>query len=96
MLGRVQYMGLEREYNSNIITGATKYSPSLYSDSIAIRYCRNLSDDFPISKKMELLAIDDFSYVLIENDKSTIYGSAYIIKDGIVTQINENDNILDL
>lgn len=51
---------------------------------------------FPISKKTELLAIDDFSYVLINNGKSTIYGSAYIIKNGVVTQISENDNILDL
>ncbi len=50
----------------------------------------------PYSYKKEILAIDDFSYVLIDNGKNTIYGSAYIIKDGVVEQINNNENILDL
>lgn len=68
MLGRVQYMGLEREYNSNIITGATKYSPSLYSDSIAIRYSRNLSDDFPISKKIFMHSITNDKAEIADNE----------------------------
>ena len=64
MLGRVQYLGLEREYDSNTITGATKYSPSLYGDSVAVCYSRELSDDFSISRKL-------FIYSMI-NDKTEI------------------------
>lgn len=50
----------------------------------------------PHSYKKEILALDDFSYVLIDNGKNTIYGSAYTIKDGVVEQINSNENTLEI
>ena len=50
----------------------------------------------PESYNIEILAIDDYSYVLIENGEKTIYGSAYILKNGTIKQINENNNILEL
>lgn len=68
MLGRVQYMGIEREYDSNTITGATKYSPSLYSDSVAVCYSRNLSDDFSINKKIFIYSIANDKTEIADNE----------------------------
>lgn len=50
----------------------------------------------PESYKTEMLALDDFSYVLIDGNEKTIYGSAYTISNGEVVQINGNEQALDL
>lgn len=68
MLGRVQYMGLERRYDSNIIDGATKYSPSRYNDDMGVRYSRALSDDFPESQKVIMHNIKNNKADIAENE----------------------------
>ena len=49
----------------------------------------------PDSYNTDILAIDDGSYVLHEGDKTTIYGSAYIMKNGTITQISYDEQTLD-
>ena len=45
------------------------------------------------SKNRIIYALPNSSYILIENDKINVYGKAYIIKDGIVKCINENEKV---
>ncbi len=49
----------------------------------------------PDSYTTDILAIDDGSYVLHEGDTTTIYGSAYIMKNSNITQISYDEQTLD-
>lgn len=44
---------------------------------------------YPDSYGREFYALEDGSYFLIENKKTTLFGSAYLIKDGIIKRICE-------
>ncbi len=35
----------------------------------------------------EIIALNDGSYIMIDDEKTTVYGEAYMIKDGLLTQI---------
>ncbi len=49
----------------------------------------------PDSYDIDILVLDDGSYVLHEDDKTTVYGSAYLMKDGQITQICEKEQTID-
>ena len=43
----------------------------------------------------EIIALTDGSYILIDEKSNTLYGEAYILKDGKIKQIcNDNEYIL--
>lgn len=42
---------------------------------------------YPDSMGQEFIALNDGSYILLEDGKATLYGEAYRIKDGVLTQI---------
>lgn len=46
---------------------------------------------YPDSYGREFYALVDGSYVMIENKTTTLFGEAYLIKDGIIKQICEKD-----
>ena len=47
----------------------------------------------PDSFKYDIYAINNGSYILID-DKNYLYGEAYLIKDGKIEKINENDELI--
>ena len=47
----------------------------------------------PDSFKYEIYAINNGSYILID-DKNYLYGEAYLIKDGKINKINDNDKVI--
>lgn len=51
---------------------------------------------YPDSFKHEIIALNNGSYILIENGVETIYGEAYLIKDGRIKQICEHGNSIVL
>lgn len=51
---------------------------------------------YPDSFKHEIIALNNGSYILIENGAETLYGEAYLIKDGEIKQICEHGNSLAL
>ena len=48
----------------------------------------------PDSYDIDILVLDDGSYVLHEDDKTTVYGSAYIMKNGTITQICDKEQAI--
>lgn len=46
---------------------------------------------YPDSQGREFYALEDGSYVLIENGTTTVFGTAYRIKDGMISQICGED-----
>ena len=38
----------------------------------------------------EIIALNDGSYIMLDDEKTTLYGEAYMIKDGQQTQICKN------
>lgn len=42
----------------------------------------------------EIVALNDGSYIMIDDEKTILYGEAYLIKDGQQTQICKNDDCL--
>lgn len=51
---------------------------------------------YPDSFKHEIIALNNGSYILIENGVETLYGEAYLIKDGVIKQICEHGNSIVL
>lgn len=47
----------------------------------------------PDSYKYDIYAINNGSYILID-DKNYLYGEAYLIKDGKIKKINDNDKVI--
>ena len=50
----------------------------------------------PDSKKTPMIALPDRSYIIQQGDKVEIFGEAYSLKDGIITQISQNEEIKTL
>ncbi|MBQ8431079.1 MAG: dipeptidase E, partial [Clostridia bacterium] len=50
----------------------------------------------PDSHKTDIVALNNGSYIVIQNNQSTIYGESYLIRNGQITQINENNNTRSL
>lgn len=51
---------------------------------------------YPDSYGNHFYALNDGSYILIDQNNSILYGEAYLIKDGIINQICEQNNIIEL
>ncbi|MBO5031316.1 MAG: Type 1 glutamine amidotransferase-like domain-containing protein [Lachnospiraceae bacterium] len=51
---------------------------------------------FPDSYGREFYGLTDGSYVMIENETMTLYGEAYLIRDGELTQICEKDRCVTI
>lgn len=47
----------------------------------------------PDSYKTDIYAIDDGSYFIINNNKTILYGEAYLIKNGKIEMINKDNEI---
>ena len=45
----------------------------------------------PDSKKIDIIGLNNGSYIVIKNGTSIIYGESYLIHKGQITQINENE-----
>ena len=50
----------------------------------------------PDSKKSPMIALPDRSYIIQQEDNVEIFGEAYLLKDGQVAQICENNKCIDL
>jgi len=50
----------------------------------------------PDSKKIDIIGLNNGSYIVIKNGTSTIYGESYLIRNEQITQINENNNTRSL
>lgn len=48
------------------------------------------------SKKLSFIALMDGSYIIEENNKKKLYGEAYLLKQGEIIKINDNDAVTDL
>lgn len=48
------------------------------------------------SKGRTFYALPDGSYLKIADGKTLLYGEAYVIRDGKLTQVNEDDEVLDI
>lgn len=46
----------------------------------------------PDSHKTDIIALNNGSYIVIQDNQSTIYGESYLIRNGQITQINGNNN----
>lgn len=44
----------------------------------------------------EIIALNDGSYIMLDDEKTTLYGEAYMIKDGQQTQICKDGESIDL
>ena len=64
------------EYQKMVICGKR------YIDDIVI----------PDSKKIDIIGLNNGSYIVSKNGTSTIYGESYLIRNEQITQINENQN----
>ena len=51
---------------------------------------------YPDSHGREFYALEDGSYFVIENKTTTLFGAAYLIKDGNIKQICEKDKSINL
>ena len=50
----------------------------------------------PDSYKYKIYAIVDGSYFVIDNNITTLYGEGYIIENGIITKINEDEQVITI
>lgn len=51
---------------------------------------------YPDSMGHEFIALNDGSYILLDDDKVTLYGEAYRIKDGVLTRICQDGESVSL
>jgi dipeptidase E len=51
---------------------------------------------YPDSYKKDILLINDGSYIVCDNGEETIYGEAYLLKNGEIIQVCENDKSVEL
>lgn len=69
-----------------------QYLKDLTLDGLRILEDISLKD----SKSRPFYALVDGAYVLVDENKSTLYGEAYLIKNGIITQVCENDKSIEI
>ncbi len=50
----------------------------------------------PDSKKIDIIGLNNGSYIVIKNGTSTIYGESYLIRNEQITQINKNESVIIL
>ena len=50
----------------------------------------------PDSKKSPMIALPDRSYIIQQGENVEIFGEAYLLKDGIIAQISQNEEIKTL
>lgn len=75
----------------NIIPHYQVFEKMMFSDGVKI-----LEDILlPDSNKISMIALPDRSYIIQDNNKTNIYGKAYLLKNGKVALINDNEKQLD-
>lgn len=47
----------------------------------------------PDSYKTDIITLNNGGFVVIKNDKTTIYGESYLIRGGKITQINKQEKV---
>ena len=50
----------------------------------------------PDSKKSPMIALPDRSYIIQQGDEIEIFGEAYLLKEGQIAQISQNEEIKTL
>ena len=75
-LTNINIMPHFEEYKKMVICGKR------YIDDIVV----------PDSHKIDIIALNNGSYIVIKDNQTTIYGESYLIRKGKITQINENQN----
>jgi len=50
----------------------------------------------PDSKKMPMIALPDRSFIIQKNGKQTLFGEAWLLKDGKIEELCENNNSIEL
>ena len=71
--------------NINIIPHYKLFEKKVFTDRVKM-----LEDILlPDSKKTPMIALPDRSYIIQQGDKVEIFGEAYSLKDGIITQITQ-------
>jgi dipeptidase E len=50
----------------------------------------------PDSYTTDIVALNNGSFIVIKDNESTVYGESYLVRKGKITQINENNNIVNL
>ena len=75
-LTNINIMPHFEEYQKMVICGKR------YIDDIVV----------PDSHKIDIIALNNGSYIVIKDNQTTIYGESYLIRKGKITQINKNQN----
>lgn len=76
----------------NIVPHFNYFSSRVFTDGTRMVEDILLKDSY----KTPLIAIPDGSYIIQKGNEKTLYGEAYLIKNGKIEQICENDDILTL
>lgn len=75
--------------NINILPHFNDYQELILDDK---KYIEDVI--IPDSYQTDIYAINDGSYFIINDDKTILYGEAYLIKDGNIKLINKDDEII--
>ena len=76
--------------NINIIPHYKLFEKKVFTDGIKM-----LEDILlPDSRKTPMIALPDRSYIIQKGNNVEIFGEAYLLKAGQITQINKNDNLV--
>lgn len=68
-----------------------------YVKDLSIGGLRVLEDiSLPDSKVRPFYALVDGSYIFVENDKTTLYGEAYLLKEGTIEKVCEKEKKINL
>ena len=78
--------------NINIIPHYKLFEKKVFTDGIKM-----LEDILlPDSCEMPMIALPDRSFIIQQGTNVEIFGEAYLLKEGNITQINENNNTISL
>jgi len=78
--------------NINVIPHYKLFEKKVFTDGIKM-----LEDILlPDSKKTPMIALPDRSYIIQQDDKVEIFGEAYLLKNGLIEQISQNEEIKTL
>ena len=77
--------------NINIIPHYKLFEKKVFTDGIKMLEEILLPD----SRKTPMIALPDRSYVIQQGNNVEIFGEAYLLKAGQITQINKNDMVVE-
>ena len=78
--------------NINIIPHYKLFKDKIFTDGI------KMLDDIllPDSHKTQMMALPDRSYIIQQDNNIKIFGEAYLLKEGQIKKINENDKVINV